>query len=219
MPESKSKTKSKEKKKSKEKGNEKDKGSKNDSNSRWERAEKLPHNLLTVGSVSEETVMAILKTKYQRDLIYTLIGDVLIGLNPFKAVIAPMEPYKGNRSVEAIRKLPPHSYQTAAVALFKLQNGDGNQSVITSGESGAGKTETTKLILNLLISSAGAGGAGATVRDKLMSSNSILESFGNAKTGRNNNSSRFGKWMAIRFDKNYKLLGANVINYLLENTS
>ena len=70
----------------------------------------------------------------------------------------------------------------------------------------------------MLIDAAGDGGAGAEVRDMLMSSNSILENFGNAKTLRNNNSSRFGKWMAIRFDEKYKLLGANVINYLLEKS-
>jgi myosin heavy subunit len=119
--------------------------------------------------------------------------------------------------------LPPHVYATAAVAYWNLVNEHINQALIISGESGSGKTENTKFALQLFSEISSSGGASTTptvgVEEAVMLSNPVLEGFGNAKTVRNDNSSRFGKWMDIVFDKKTgSIIGAEITPYLLEKS-
>jgi len=98
---------------------------------------------------------------------------------------------------------------------FRAMRSDGkNQSMVISGESGAGKTETTKIAMQYLATLAGGGG----MEEKVLQTNPILEAFGNAKTLRNNNSSRFGKLIDIHFDNCGRITGAHIETYLLEKS-
>ena len=108
---------------------------------------------------------------------------------------------------------PPHVYKIAADSLKGVLDFGLNQSIIISGESGAGKTEATKQCLQYLAETAGSA---TKVEQRILQANPILEAFGNAKTVRNNNSSRFGKWMQIHFNAAGKILGCTNANYLLE---
>ena len=93
-----------------------------------------------------------------------------------------------------------------------------SQGVIVSGESGAGKTETTKYILRYLTDSYGGGGAVEDLESRILAANPFLEAFGNAKTTRNNNSSRFGKFVELHFNKSHLVVGAHIEHYLLEKS-
>ena len=111
----------------------------------------------------------------------------------------------------------PHVFQIAAAAYQGLRGEQLNQSIIISGESGAGKTEATKKCLQFFATAAGSSAADG-MEDRLLSANPILEAFGNAKTVRNNNSSRFGKWMEVRFNIRAQISGCRINNYLLEKS-
>ena len=113
-------------------------------------------------------------------------------------------------------EVPPHVFGIAAAAYRGLQEDAASQAIIISGESGAGKTEATKKCLQYFAQVAGAGAAG--MDQKLLAANPILEAFGNAKTTRNNNSSRFGKWMEVQFDGRGSIIGCKIVNYLLEKS-
>ena len=114
-------------------------------------------------------------------------------------------------------QMPPHVYATSASAYnVGLVKRGRNQSILVSGESGAGKTETVKILMNHLASIASRGGE-ETI-DKLLEANPLLESFGNAKTARNDNSSRFGKFSQLQFDARNNLVGSRCITYLLEKS-
>lgn len=123
----------------------------------------------------------------------------------------------------------PHVFITASIAYQQLIVNTKNQSVLISGESGAGKTETTKKVLNYLANVAPANKSKAAmmphshttepgIEDKILQSNPLLEALGNAKTLRNNNSSRFGKWMKVYFDHSFHIDGCEIVNYLLEKS-
>lgn len=117
---------------------------------------------------------------------------------------------------EPKEKLPPHVYSTSASAYKSMQSSKKDQSILVSGESGAGKTETTKIVMNHLASIA--GGRNDTAISRVIDVNPLLESFGNAKTVRNDNSSRFGKFTQMQFDKKNNLIGARCDTYLLEKS-
>jgi myosin heavy subunit len=122
----------------------------------------------------------------------------------------------------------PHVFITASIAYQQLIVNTKNQSVLISGESGAGKTETTKKVLNYLANVAPATKSKKAdshshkeepgIEDKILQSNPLLEALGNAKTLRNNNSSRFGKWMKVYFDHTFHIDGCEIVNYLLEKS-
>ena len=121
--------------------------------------------------------------------------------------------YRDSRSTD----LPPHIFQMAAEAYSELREHGKNQSIISSGESGAGKTENTKQVFFFLAQVA-ATDAVAEIRNQLIASNYVLEAFGNAKTVRNNNSSRFGKLVDVQFDAVAQLSGTSIRTYLLEKS-
>ncbi|CAA0823240.1 Myosin-11 [Striga hermonthica] len=168
----------------------------------------------------EPGVLHNLSTRYQLNKIYTYTGSILIAINPFQRVpdlydFHMMEQYKGT----PLGQLSPHVFAIADVAYRAMINEGKSNSILVSGESGAGKTETTKMLMQYLAHLGGHKGAeGRTVEQQVLESNPVLEAFGNAKTVRNNNSSRFGKFVEIQFDVLGRISGAAIRTYLLERS-
>lgn len=153
---------------------------------------------------------------WDTDLIYTYIGSVCISVNPYRDVGIYSNEYCKMYSNVNLYELPPHVYGVADQAYRAMRDELLDQCILITGESGAGKTEAAKKILQFLaLNSTDAGKAGE-VSQRLLETNPILEAFGNAKTIRNNNSSRFGKYMEVQFDYKGTPLGGRIINYLLE---
>lgn len=216
-----------------------------------------PGDLVEMTHLHEPAIVHALRTRYTKDIIYTNTGSILIALNPFKKLDhlytrEMMELYwrkeEGGKDGEEERreKHPPHAYGVAERAyssmLRSLDERDEsaeadpcNQAILVSGESGAGKTVTTKIIMRYLSilsqrHSDGDGmekacGGGPSVEMQVLQSNPVLESFGNARTIRNDNSSRFGKFIEMSFQaqkgsrsggQRGSLLGATIDFYLLE---
>ncbi|XP_047338163.1 myosin-12 isoform X2 [Impatiens glandulifera] len=170
--------------------------------------------------LNEPGVLCNLASRFALNEIYTYTGNILIAVNPFRRLphlydIHMMEQYKG----AAFGELSPHLFAIADACFRAMINEHGNQSILVSGESGAGKTETTKMLMRYLAFMGGRSGTeGRTVEQQVLESNPVLEAFGNAKTVKNNNSSRFGKFVEIQFDKQGKISGAAVRTYLLERS-
>ncbi|TVU45041.1 hypothetical protein EJB05_04510, partial [Eragrostis curvula] len=168
----------------------------------------------------EPGVLHNLACRYGLNEIYTYTGNILIAVNPFQRLphlydVHMMEQYKG----ATFGELSPHLFAIADACYRALINDHGSQSILVSGESGAGKTETTKMLMRYLAFMGGRSGTeGRTVEQQVLESNPVLEAFGNAKTVKNNNSSRFGKFVEIQFDKYGKISGAAVRTYLLERS-
>ncbi|CAL9751955.1 unnamed protein product [Musa acuminata subsp. burmannicoides] len=168
----------------------------------------------------EPGVLQNLATRYELNEIYTYTGNILIAVNPFQRLphlydTHMMEQYKG----ATFGELSPHVFAVADVAYRAMINEAKSNSILVSGESGAGKTETTKMLMRYLAYLGGRSGIeGRTVEQQVLESNPVLEAFGNAKTVRNNNSSRFGKFVEIQFDKSGRISGAAIRTYLLERS-
>ncbi|KAL6614620.1 hypothetical protein ACP70R_036890 [Stipagrostis hirtigluma subsp. patula] len=168
----------------------------------------------------EPGVLDNLAVRYAKNIIYTYTGNILIAINPFQRLpnlvdTRTMEKYKGAN----LGDLDPHVFAIADVSYRQMINEGKSNSILVSGESGAGKTETTKLLMRYLAYMGGRSGTGGrTVEQQVLESNPVLEAFGNAKTVRNNNSSRFGKFVEIQFDKSGKISGAAIRTYLLERS-
>ncbi|XP_071696471.1 myosin-15 [Rutidosis leptorrhynchoides] len=170
--------------------------------------------------LNEPGVLDNLKKRYALNEIYTYTGSILIAVNPFTKLphlynVHMMEQYKG----APFGELSPHVFAVAD-ASYRAMIGDAkSQSILVSGESGAGKTETTKLIMQYLTYVGGrAASDDRTVEQQVLESNPLLEAFGNARTVRNDNSSRFGKFVEIQFDANGRISGAAIRTYLLERS-
>ncbi|GMI81364.1 MYOSIN XI I, MYOSIN XI-15 [Hibiscus trionum] len=170
--------------------------------------------------LNEPGVLYNLRRRYALNDIYTYTGSILIAVNPFTKLphlynVHMMEQYKG----APFGELSPHVFAVADVSYRAMMNEGRSQSILVSGESGAGKTETTKLIMQYLTFVGGrAAGDDRTVEQQVLESNPLLEAFGNARTVRNDNSSRFGKFVEIQFDANGRISGAAVRTYLLERS-
>ena len=159
--------------------------------------------------------------RYVNQLIYTYSGLFCIAINPYKRfpiyTLRTMELYVGKRRNEC----PPHIFAIAEGAYQGMMNSGMNQSILITGESGAGKTENTKKVISYFatICSSGKRKEGeASLEDKIVQTNPVLEAWGNAKTVRNDNSSRFGKFIRIHFNAAGKLSGADMVVYLLEKS-
>ena len=177
-------------------------------------------NLSTLAHLNEPCILKALALRHAHDDIYTNCGNILIAVNPWRRLPSlTAEPTLRSylAAVDGENALPPHPFVVARAAYSGVLRGE-RQSVLVSGESGAGKTETTKILLQYLAASAGAGAGTGGVQAVLLEANPILESFGNAKTSRNHNSSRFGKWVDIRFDASGAICGGAVRTYLLEKS-
>ncbi|CAA6659271.1 unnamed protein product [Spirodela intermedia] len=168
----------------------------------------------------EPGVLQNLSTRYELNEIYTYTGNILIAVNPFQRLphlydSHMMAQYKG----ACLGELSPHVFAVADVAYRAMINEGKSNSILVSGESGAGKTETTKMLMRYLAYLGGrVATEGRTVEQQVLESNPVLEAFGNAKTVRNNNSSRFGKFVEIQFDKHGRISGAAIRTYLLERS-
>ncbi|KAJ0240162.1 Myosin-10 [Hirschfeldia incana] len=168
----------------------------------------------------EPGVLLNLKSRYNANEIYTYTGNILIAVNPFKRLPhlygnEIMEQYKGSDFGD----LSPHPFAVADSAYRKMINEGVSQAILVSGESGAGKTESTKMLMQYLAYMGGkAESEGRSVEQQVLESNPVLEAFGNAKTVRNNNSSRFGKFVEIQFNHMGRISGAAIRTYLLERS-
>merc|ERR1712073_189683 len=159
--------------------------------------------------------------RYKNELIYTYSGLFCIAINPYKRfpiyTQRAMEIYMGMRRSEC----PPHIFGVAEGSYQGMMNAGKNQSILITGESGAGKTENTKKVISYF-ASIGATGKKKEgepgLEDKIVNTNPVLEAWGNAKTVRNDNSSRFGKFIRIWFNAGGKLSGADMVIYLLEKS-
>ncbi|XP_022083588.1 unconventional myosin-X-like isoform X2 [Acanthaster planci] len=177
--------------------------------------------------LQDHSILENLKLRYDHDQIYTYIGSILAALNPYKAL-----PSYYDKDVmlaydkRHIGELPPHIYAIANDCYYSMWKRNDNQCVLISGESGAGKTESTKFILKFLSemsqASSQAGvpqaltGSKLRVEEAILQSSPIMEAFGNAKTIYNNNSSRFGKFIQLQFSNEGSILGGTIQDYLLE---
>ncbi|ORY26880.1 P-loop containing nucleoside triphosphate hydrolase protein [Naematelia encephala] len=202
-------------------------------------------DLASLSNLNEPSVLHAIATRYALHLPYTYSGIVLVALNPFSplSIYGPeiIQAYSGRKKGE----LEPHLFAIAEEALDCMrrgngtggtdQTGAGDQTIVVSGESGAGKTVSAKYILRYFASvddpsregssrrkdreqlSGGEEGMSETER-QILASNPIMEAFGNAKTTRNDNSSRFGKYIEILFDNSHEIVGARIRTYLLERS-
>uniref|UniRef100_A0A8C7Y0P7 Myosin Ic, paralog b n=1 Tax=Oryzias sinensis TaxID=183150 RepID=A0A8C7Y0P7_9TELE len=167
---------------------------------------------------SEAAFIENLRKRFKENLIYTYIGSVLVSVNPYKDLEIynknHMERYRGVNFYE----VSPHIYAVADNSYRSMRTERKDQCILISGESGAGKTEASKKILQYYAITCPASEHVQTIKDRLLQSNPVLEAFGNAKTLRNDNSSRFGKYMDIQFDFKGAPVGGHIINYLLEKS-
>uniref|UniRef100_A0A4W4FDA0 Myosin, heavy chain 7B, cardiac muscle, beta a n=1 Tax=Electrophorus electricus TaxID=8005 RepID=A0A4W4FDA0_ELEEL len=172
--------------------------------------------------LNEASVLHNLRKRYSRWMIYTYSGLFCVTVNPYKWLPVYTAPvvaaYKGKRRSEA----PPHIYSIADNAYNDMLRNRENQSMLITGESGAGKTVNTKRVIQYFAIVAAMGDAaakkGGTLEDQIIEANPAMEAFGNAKTLRNDNSSRFGKFIRIHFGPTGKLASADIDIYLLEKS-
>ncbi|KAJ1933253.1 class II myosin, partial [Linderina macrospora] len=176
-------------------------------------------DMTLLSKITNEAINDNLKKRFQNADIYTYIGNVLISVNPFRdlGIYTPqvLKSYENKNRMEQ----PPHVYAIAEGAFRNMVSYRESQCVIISGESGAGKTEAAKKIMEYIAAVSGAGSSGSgisEIKDMVLATNPLLESFGCAKTLRNNNSSRHGKYLEIQFNAGGEPVGAIITNYLLE---
>eukprot|EP00736_Rhodelphis_marinus_P000589 Rmarinus@m.11800 len=179
------------------------------------------NDLTELEDLSEGSLVGALRTRYDSNGIYTYVGTVLIAINPFKRIDSLYSAEVRRSYVgRSLPEMPPHTYAIADSAYRGMTDGNKNQSILISGESGAGKTETCKHILNHLTSISGDSRMDsiASVEEQLLATSPVLEAFGNAKTARNDNSSRFGKYFEVQYNERGKIVGASILQYLLEKS-
>uniref|UniRef100_A0A8C0KGW5 Unconventional myosin-VI n=1 Tax=Canis lupus dingo TaxID=286419 RepID=A0A8C0KGW5_CANLU len=166
--------------------------------------------------LNEATLLHNIKVRYSKDRIYTYVANILIAVNPYFDIpkIYTSETIKSYQG-KSLGTMPPHVFAIADKAFRDMKVLKMSQSIIVSGESGAGKTENTKFVLRYLTESYGTG---QDIDDRIVEANPLLEAFGNAKTVRNNNSSRFGKFVEIHFNEKSSVVGGFVSHYLLEKS-
>eukprot|EP00051_Salpingoeca_urceolata_P006299 m.83551 g.83551 ORF g.83551 m.83551 type:complete len:992 (+) comp14769_c0_seq3:504-3479(+) len=176
------------------------------------------YDLVLLTDVSENGVVDNITNMYSEDMIYSYIGNVVIAVNPFADLKIynqeHIDKYRGRSAFDP--KLPPHIFALADNVFSDLRYRGSDQVVIISGESGSGKTESSKKIMQYVAAVSGSTGKVDEVKSRLLATNPVLEAFGNAKTVRNDNSSRFGKYMDIQFDFHGEPAGGFITTYLLE---
>jgi myosin heavy chain 6/7 len=179
--------------------------------------------------LNEASVLGNLKDRYHAMMIYTYSGLFCVVINPYKRLPiyteSVIKAYMGKRRNE----MPPHLFAVSDEAYRNMVQDRENQSMLITGESGAGKTENTKKVISYFAivgatqqaaskNKEAEGGKGGTLEEQIVQTNPVLEAFGNAKTVRNNNSSRFGKFIRTHFSGSGKLAGGDIEHYLLEKS-
>ncbi len=212
----------------------------------------IKNDMIELPFLNDASVLFNIMMRFREDKIYTKAGEILVAINPYKSIskwegkdlpiYSPkvMKVYRDQSHTD--NPLPPHVFEIAQRAYMQCQDviNGGSQSVIISGESGAGKTETAKLIMGFLASTSmdtatsgnntdhnGDGSvilegssisSTSNVEEVILKSNPVLEAFGNSKTSRNDNSSRFGKFIKIFLSSKGHIIGASIQKYLLEKS-
>ena len=174
-------------------------------------------DLATLSNMSEDIVLEELRQRYSKDQIYTYVGDILIAINPFK--LLPYYSPKVSREyflIQSRQSMPPHIYAVADIVFQDMKTMKHPQCCVISGESGAGKTETSKFLVQHLLANTPCLEPSLNV--KIQQASPLLEAFGNAVTVMNDNSSRFGKYFEIIFNGQGSVTGAFFREYLLEKS-
>ena len=177
------------------------------------------NDLTSLSYLNEPEVLHNLQVRFvDRNEIYTYCGIVLVAINPY----SELQIY-GNDTIMAYRgqnmgDLDPHIYAVSEEAFKLMERDSKNQSIIVSGESGAGKTVSAKYSMRYFATVGGTSDTETQVEKKVLASSPIMEAIGNAKTTRNDNSSRFGKYIEIDFSTKFQIIGASMRTYLLEKS-
>merc|ERR1712168_658004 len=179
-------------------------------------------DMVNLTFLNDASVFWNLKTRYQAKMIHTYSGLFVVVINPYKRypiyTHRVCKIYLGKRRNE----VPPHLWAIAECAYRNMLQNKKDNAMLITGESGAGKTENTKKVITYLAMVATGSGKKSekkvSLEDQIVATNPILESYGNAKTARNDNSSRFGKFIRIHFTSSGKLCGCDIVSYLLEKS-
>ncbi|XP_059737068.1 unconventional myosin-Vb isoform X1 [Bos taurus] len=176
------------------------------------------NDLTALSYLHEPAVLHNLKVRFlESNHIYTYCGIVLVAINPYDQLPIYGQDVIYAYSGQNMGDMDPHIFAVAEEAYKQMARDEKNQSIIVSGESGAGKTVSAKYAMRYFTTVSGSA-SDTNIEEKVLASSPIMEAIGNAKTTRNDNSSRFGKYIQIGFDKRYRIIGANMRTYLLEKS-
>lgn len=177
-------------------------------------------DFVLLDELTHEAFMENLKLRFMKGRFYTYIGEVVVSVNPYRPLLIYEKEYVADYKGHEMYEREPHIFGLADAAYRSIRRTGRDCCIVISGESGSGKTEASKIIMRYLVDITNASRRGDIERttNLLVRSNYIMEAFGNAKTTRNDNSSRFGKYMDINFDFKGDPTGGHIVNYLLEKS-